>query len=127
MKNSLMMKVTHLIYIFIIASFLSCGGKKEGTEKVAPPADIVTPEQMKAVLVDVFLAEGAVGTSELKNRNAKYMSLHYYKYVLKRHKMTSAQFTANFTYYASDIDQMEKIMTEVITELSEKQDVIKDE
>jgi hypothetical protein len=119
------MKAGHFIYILFIALFLSCGWKKESTEKVAPPAEIVSPEQMEDVLVDILLAEGATGVSELKSHNAKYMSLHYDTYVLKKHNMTSRQFTANYNYYAGDIEQMEKIITEVINDLSEKQNLIR--
>jgi hypothetical protein len=120
------MKAPYLIYIILITFFISCKGKDESAKKVAPPADIVSPEQMEAVLVDVLLAEGATGVSEMQNHDAKNLALHYDSYVLKQHNMTNRQFTANFNYYAGDIDQMEKIITEVISQLSVKQGKVKE-
>jgi hypothetical protein len=117
------MKTKHLIYIISIILFFSCGNKN--TQKVAPPADIIPAEQMKEIILDVLYVEGAVGVSEQKFHNTKNMTLHYYAYVFKRHNITSEQFLANYNYYAGDIDQMEKIMTEVISDLSEKQGVTK--
>jgi hypothetical protein len=120
------MKSTHLLYLFfIVVLFISCGKKKQGTEKTAPPVDIITAEQMQDVLVDVLLAEGATATSELNHLSVKYEALHYYNFVLNKHKLTAPQFIANFNYYANDADQMEKIITEVINDLSQKQNMYK--
>lgn len=120
------MKTNYFIFLFIFATlFFSCGEKKEGIKKTAPPTDIITAIQMKDVLEDVFLAEGATGVAELKQHNVKYQSLHYYTFVLKKHNMSSRQFMANFNYYANDVDQMEKILTDVINDLTEKQNITK--
>jgi len=104
---------------------ISCGEKKDSVGKKTPPAEIVTPEQMKEVLVDVLLTEGAIGTAEMKHHDIKYQALHYYSYILKKHKMTNQQFNENFNYYAGDVDQMEKIINDVISELSEKEGMIR--
>jgi len=119
------MKAVNLICIFLMFLLFSCGDKKESTKKAIPRAEIITPDQMKEVLVDVLLTEGAIGTAEMKHHDVKYQALHYYSFILKKHKMTFQQFNDNFNYYSSDIDQMEKIMTDVITELTEKEGMIR--
>jgi hypothetical protein len=121
------MKLRFLIIILIFSTAYSCGKKKADTEKAVPPAEIVSADEMENILVDVFLAEGAVGVSDVYHQDVRYYTRHYYNFILKKHNITAEQFQKSFEYYASELDEMEKIMTDVIDNLSQKQSQVRNE
>lgn len=102
-------------------TFFSCGKKKESKSNESPPANIINVEDMKSVLVDVLLAEAAIGTKEMRQEDVRYFSYHYYNYVLKKHNISREQFRKSYSYYAEDTDEMELILADVIEDMSTKQ------
>lgn len=121
------MKFRILIVILILVAVYSCSRKKAVKEKAVVSADIVSADEMKSILVDVFLAEGAVGVDDVYHHDVRYYTCHYYNYILKKHNVTADQFQKSFDYYASELDVMEKIMTDVIDDLSQKQSQVRNE
>lgn len=121
------MKFRIIIIIFILIAAWSCGKKKADTTKAVPSEDIVSSDEMKGILVDVFIAEGAIGISDVYHKDMNYYTRQYYNFILKKHNISATQFQKSFKYYASDLDEMEKIMTEVIDDLSQKQSQVRNE
>ena len=121
------MKYLKYIILILILSITSCGKKNEAKEKLFPPQNLISSDEMKNVLVDVFLAEGAIGQMEIKHKDNQYYAKRYYNYVLKRHNITNEQFQKNYSYYSADIEEMQKIMSDVIDDLSEKQSKVRNE
>ncbi len=121
------MKNFYFIIFFSFFTIISCGKKNEAKEKSPPPQNIISSDEMKNVLVDVFLAEGAIGEMEIKHKDAQYYAKHYYNYVLKKHNMTNEQFQKSYSYYSADIEEMQKIMSDVVDDLSEKQSKVRNE
>lgn len=121
------MKYRYVIVILFLFTAYSCGKKKAETEKAVPSAIVVSADEMKSILVDVFLAEGAVGVSDVGHGDVRYYTRHYYDFILKKHNITAAQFQISFEYYASELDEMEVIMTDVIDDLSKKQSQVRNE
>ena len=103
----------------------SCGKKKDTTKKETAPVDIVSADEMTNIMVDVLLAEGEAGLADSKHQNIEYFTRHYYGYVMKKHNITNEQFKKSYTYYAADIEEMLKIMTNVIDNLSQKQSKVR--
>ena len=121
------MKNFPLILLFVFFAIISCGKKNEAKEKSPPPTDIISSDEMKNVLVDVFLAEGAISEMEIKHKDPQYYAKHYYNYVLKKHNLTNSQLQKSYSYYAKDIEKMQKIMSDVVDDLSEKQSKVRNE
>jgi hypothetical protein len=91
------------------------------------PSDLVSSDEMRKIMVDVFLAEVAITSNESKTWNVTNSTWHYYNYVFKKHNITYAQFQRNYTYYSSDTKKMTQIMTNVIDDLSQRQSKVKNE
>jgi hypothetical protein len=119
------MKKNLFIFIIVIFSALSCVKKSDDGKKNTRPSDVVPVEKMTKVMEDVMLAEGAISLSETKHQHADYYTLHYYNYVLKKNNISGDQFRKSYNYYASDIEEMLKIMTTVIDSLSQEQSRIR--
>jgi len=119
------MKKRFFIIIFLFLAAFSCGKKKDTTKKETAPVDIVSADEMTNIMVDVLLAEGEAGLADSKHQNIEYFTRHYYGYVMKKHNITNEQFKKSYTYYAADIEEMLKIMTNVIDNLSQKQSKVR--
>ena len=117
------------IYISILFAvvFFSCIKKSNTTGKVSRPSDLVSADEMKKIMVDVFLAEIVISMDDIKHRNSFNSTWHYYNYVFKKHNITYAQFQRNYSYYITDSKQMTQIMTNVIDDLSQLQGKVKNE
>lgn len=118
------MKKIFFIFIFLVVTVFSCSrnkGSKDGT----PPENIVSAKEMTKIMVDVLLAESTVGVTEVKYKNQEYYTRRYYNFILKKHNITIEQFRKSYSYYASDVEKMLKIMTDVVDTLSEKQSKIR--
>jgi len=112
------------ICLFIV---VSCGRKKDSKEKKPSSEKIVSVKEMTNIMIDVMLAEGAIGATEANLKKPEYYTWHYYNFILKKNNITIEQFRKSYVYYASDSDKMLKIMTNVVDTLSEKQSKIKNE
>ncbi len=112
--------------IFALITF-SCHNKNNTTAKVSRPSDLVSVDEMRKIMVDVFLAEVAITNNESKTWNVTNSTWHYYNYVFKKHNITYAQFQRNYAYYSGDTKKMTQIMTNVIDDLSQLQSKVKNE
>ena len=117
------------IYISVLfaAIFFSCNKKDNTTGKVSRPSDLVSAEEMRKIMVDVFLAEIVIGIDDSKHKNTFNSTWHYYNYVFKKHNISYAQFQRNYLYYNTDSKQMAQILTNVIDDLSQMQSKVKNE
>jgi hypothetical protein len=116
----------NVILFFLLLAVCSCV-KENSAKKEAKSADIASVDKMTSVLVDVLLAEGAVSLKEAKQQDVKYYTWHYYNFVLKKHNMSIGQFRKSYNYYSSDVEEMLKIMTNVIDSLSQKQSKVRNQ
>jgi hypothetical protein len=123
------MKNIFYISAFILLTLItfSCHNKGNTNAKVSRPHDLVSPDEMRKIMVNVFLAEVAITSNDSKHWNAAQSTWHYYNYVFKKHNITYAQFQRNYTYYSSDTRQMTQIMTNVIDDLSQLQSKVKNQ
>lgn len=123
------MKKTFYISAFILFALIAFSCHKHGNTKgkVSRPSDLVSADEMRKIMVDVFLAEVAITENESRQWNPTYSTWHYYNYVFKKHNITLAQFQRNYAYYSGDTKQMTQIMTNVIDDLSQMQSKVKNE
>jgi len=122
------MKKYFFISLLIALVIFSCKKKDNNNNASSRSADIVSYEEMKSILTDILFTEAALVNEQPRyNDKINYYTKRYYSYVFKKHKITKEQFQKSYTYYASDIDGMNKMMTEIIDELSQNQSKVKKE
>jgi hypothetical protein len=114
------------IILFSLIAF-SCHKHGNTNTKFSRPSDLVSSDEMRKIMVDVFLAEVAITSNDSKHWNVKYSTWHYYNYVFKMHNITYDQFQRNYAYYSGDTKKMTQIMTNVIDDLSQLQSKVKNE
>jgi hypothetical protein len=121
------MKKVIFILLLVIPIFFSCNKKKESKSNELTPVNIINVEDMKSVLEDILLAEASIGVKEMRHEDVRYLSYHYYNYVLKKHNINREQFRKSYSYYAKDTDKMELILADIIADLSMKQSKARNE
>lgn len=78
---------------------------------------VVPPDTMVAVLTDIHLLEGVVGTIHLKDTGMTYLSKQDYNIILEKHKMDRRSFEESLHYYAYKAEELDKIYEKVIINL----------
>ncbi len=89
--------------------------------KVIIPKDILSKENMVAILTDIHLAESAVTLKFTNKDTSMYQAAEYTDFICKNHKTTKEQFNKSYDFYISHPELLNKIYDDVLTELSKKQ------
>lgn len=80
------------------------------------PQGILSPEQMKAILVDIHLAKGARTQQLLPDELMKNPDKVLLE-ITRAHNTDTTAFQASYRYYVSRPEQFQKIYKQVITTL----------
>ena len=111
------MKISSFILCLI---FLSCGGPK--TEI---PQDILSENSFIGLLKDIHLAEAKFELHKTKGmKNAKNELAHSYSTIFKTHGVTENDFDKTIDYYAQHPEQLEKIYTHVLEQLTKDRTIL---
>jgi len=95
----------YIIYSLFFIILISCDSRI----KFKKPKDLITKEEMIDLLTDMHLANGTSGISNIhEEKNKNYMALVYEKYGID-----SVRFAESNLYYASNVDEYEKIFVAV--------------
>ena len=106
----------HLLFVIIILTLSGCD-RNTGNK----PSDLIPQDKMIQVLVDIHVADAVVEhklgtqTPNLPLTNALYERIY------QNHGITAAQYKSSYKYYEAHPDLMDRIYTQVITELSKKE------
>jgi Domain of unknown function (DUF4296) len=111
--------MTRLTYLFC-AAFLwvltACGSHEEsGTER---PENLVSEDQMVAVLTEVHLAEAKITKLSLHasdSSNLVYKQLE--RRILKKYKVDTAAYSKSYIYYAAHPIAMERLYSRIVEKL----------
>lgn len=79
---------------------------------------------MISIITDVQMAEAAARIKKNKSRNIKNekaISNLYYALIFKKYNITKKDFDKSLAYYNQNINELNEIYTEVITNLNKKQ------
>lgn len=84
--------------------------------KVEIPPDVLPPEQMASILVDIHLLEGRrSGDKVLYSEN--HLMEDYYKAIFEKHSITDEQYRRSHHFYTQYPDLFSKIYDQVIEDL----------
>ncbi|MFQ3332681.1 MAG: hypothetical protein ACI84S_000920 [Thalassomonas sp.] len=89
--------------------------------KTEIPTDILSETTFTNILKEVHLAEATFELHKTKGmENAKNELAHNYSTIYKTHEITGDDFDKTLDYYAQHPEQLEKIYTSVLEELSKE-------
>ena len=97
--------------IFLLA-LCACGGK----EVPQPPSDVLSPERMTDVLVEMHLVEGARSGADILGDSLKFED--YQSSVFKRQSLSVEEWERSFAWYSRHPELLEPIYDGVIERLS---------
>jgi hypothetical protein len=104
---------TFKILLPLLFIFASCKEKDE----VQRPDDLLTQDEMVAVLTDIHLIEGARTGLVIMGDSVGGVNEHYKAFFVK-HNVTQAQYDSSFVYYSKNPKVFDKIYERVIENLS---------
>ena len=111
------MKIISFILSLIL---LSCGNPK--TEI---PQDILSKNSFIGLLKDIHLAEAKFELHKTKGmENAKNELAHNYSSIYKKYEITIDDFDKTLDYYAQHPEQLEKIYTRVLEQLTKDRTIL---
>ena len=111
------MKIISFILSLIL---LSCGNPK--TEI---PQDILSKNSFIGLLKDIHLAEAKFDLHKTKGmENAKNELAHNYKTIYEIHEISPDDFDKTLDYYAQHPEQLEKIYTRVLEQLTKDRTIL---
>ena len=111
------MKIISFILSLIL---LSCGNPK--TEI---PQDILSKNSFIGLLKDIHLAEAKFELHKTKGmENAKNELAHNYSTIYETHEITPDDFDKTLAYYAQHPEQLEKIYTHVLEQLTKDKTIL---
>lgn len=106
-----MKKLVGLWIVMIGFAFGAC-------HKEERPANVLPPDEMAKVLVDIYLAEARLNDSPVDRDSAiRYFIPHQSK-ILERHNISDSLVIKSFQYYIDHPRQFEKIYESVIDTLN---------
>jgi len=96
---------------------LSCTSK---IEKITPPPDNLIPQNtMVEIIVDLHLMDGVLQSSQKRgDREMESKKYYLYKSILEKYDITREQFESSMEYYQQDLETIDAIYADVVTELS---------
>ena len=111
------MKILSFIVCLI---FLSCGAPKTEIHQ-----DILSENSFIILLKDIHLAEAKFELHKTKGmENAKNELAHNYSTIYETHEITADDFKKTLDYYAQHPEQLEKIYTRVIEQLTKDRTIL---
>ena len=106
-------KRIYIIYIGIGLSLLSAC-------KPGVPSNYIQPGDMEDILYDYYVSQGMASVSEQKIGTEDYRRDLFFNAVLKKHRVTRAEFDSSLVYYYTRADKFVDICHNVQDRLSEE-------
>lgn len=85
------------------------------------PGDIIQPDKMAAVLYDIHVTDGYIGSIPQQD-SAKKVSAAYYKGIYARFGIDSVKYTKSMNYYFANPDVLHEIYLKVTKDLIKSKD-----
>ena len=106
-------KLKYFLVVFFLVLVAAC-------KRVSVPSDVLPPDEMGKVLVDLQLAEAEIST-KTNPEAVRTTSSDLYKYLYTKHHTDSITLVRSFDYYTDHADMLDEIYQGVIEDLSQMQ------
>ena len=107
----------HLVYsVVLVIIFCSCN--RQPSEVI--PENLLSPDSMVSILVDIHLAEAATGIRRVNDLQS-FTAHELYPSIYKLHHTDSATFHSSFNYYMKHPEKLVTIYDKVLSNLSERE------
>lgn len=107
----------NLILLLIVFGLSSCYTENKPT--IEAPDFLMSEELLIDILTDLQLAEGIISHSRLgKTSINRDFKDSIYQVIFDHYNITAEQLNENMDYYNNDLEQMEKMYEQVLTNLS---------
>lgn len=104
-----------IFLLCLLGTFMAC--------KPGIPEDIIQPDQMRDILVDIHYVDGYLMT-QFNADTTKILAAKYYNGVYKKFKIDSTAYANSMDYYYKNPKQLNKIYKEVDGILQKKVDAL---
>lgn len=104
--------LTRGLWILIVGMLIiSCQQKSK-------PAEVLTPEEMAKVMVDLYLAEARLGDRMLEKDSARKLFIPFEQQLLEKYHLPDSMVLKSYQYYLDHPQEFERIYDSVIDTLS---------
>lgn len=107
---------TYFLFLVITGIIVSCSKR---------PGGVLSDKEMRAVLVDMYLAESMVGT-DYKEFGTAEQKEAVFTSVFRKHKITQAEYDSSLMWYGRNLDVYMKVYDLVLADLEAKRLAIGD-
>lgn len=112
-------KIIFFFFLSIIVIY-GCAPKHE-IDKKKVPAELIQPREMIGILTDIQLTEATLKELRRSGENPDDFYKDYYEKIFKKHNVTKEEYDKSMTFYEDNLDLLQEIYEEVITNLSKIQ------
>jgi hypothetical protein len=99
----------------LLLTFFACS-----EQEVFIPDEIIPREQMVQILADMHIADAAINYKTLGD-TARLNNAEVYSQIFRKHDVTPIHYQESYQFYLSNPGLMNKMIDEVINELSRRQ------
>ena len=89
------------------------------------PANLLLPEKMTSILIQVHLAEARLEDARLPTDSAEAVFRQMQREIYQKHRVKEGDFNASYQYYLRNLSLLDKIYATVIDSLSARETMTK--
>src|SRR5262245_60231124 len=108
----------YILFLMVVGFVCACSPSPK--DKDAAPDNLLSPDSMVSILVDIHLVEAASNITRF-NDVESFKAQELYPSIYKTHKTDSATFHSSFNYYLRHPDKLQAIYDKVLNELSKRE------
>nr|WP_279592407.1 MULTISPECIES: DUF4296 domain-containing protein [Hymenobacter] len=86
-----------------------------------PPAQLLSKEQMRGILIDLHILEARIESGRLSTDSARALYNEQQRLVLQQHQVTDSVFQQSYRYYAIHDKDLDGIYGEIIDSLAARE------
>nr|WP_281383928.1 DUF4296 domain-containing protein [Hymenobacter citatus] len=86
-----------------------------------PPANLLSKEQMRSILIDLHILEARIESGRLSTDSARALYNEQQRLVLQQHQVSDSTFQQSYRYYAIHDKDLDGIYGEIIDSLAARE------
>lgn len=110
-----------LTLFLALVTAISCHTKQNDQIAADRPSDVLHPDTMGQILIDIHFAEAAIKRKQLKGDTAIFTAQKYYNEIYSIHQVTEEKFRKSMEFYRNHPKIFEKIYKDILEKISQKE------